>query len=88
VAVLETITEAWATGHKVRIGYRSPNSGQLRERVLSPYTLEPSAAGIYVLGRDDWANGIRTFKLERLEYAQILETFQLEGTSRICANPR
>lgn len=76
VAVLETISEAWATCRKVRVGYRSPNSGQLRERVLSPYTLEPSASGIYVIGLDDWANDIRTFKLERLETAQMLdETF-------------
>ncbi len=73
VAVLELLTEAWATGHKVRIGYRSPNSGQLRERVLSPYTLEPSTSGIYVIGQDDWAGAIRTFKLERLESAQLLE---------------
>lgn len=80
VAVLEIITEAWATSHKVRIGYRSPNSGQLRERVLSPYTLEPSAAGIYVIGQDDWAQDIRTFKLERLEYAQLLpDTFAIPG---------
>jgi proteasome accessory factor B len=78
VAVLEILTEAWATGHKVRIGYRSPSSGQLRERVLSPYTLEPATSGIYVIGQDDWANAIRTFKLERLESAQLLdETFAI-----------
>lgn len=74
VAVLEAIAEGWASGRKVRVDYRSPRSGALRERVLAPYALEPTASGIYVIGYDDWANDIRIFKLERLEAAQVLET--------------
>ena len=72
--ILETIATGWATGHKVRVHYRSPRSGNLRERVLAPYALEPTPSGIYVIGYDDWAEAIRTFKLERLETAQVLET--------------
>jgi predicted DNA-binding transcriptional regulator YafY len=41
--------------------------------VLAPYTVEPTAAGIYVIGYDDWAQDIRTFKIERLEHAEILD---------------
>ena len=73
VAVLETLAEGWGTGRKVRVEYRSPRSGALRERVLSPYALEPSASGIYVIGHDAWADDIRVFKLERLESAVLLD---------------
>jgi len=73
VAILEVIAEGWGTGRKVRVGYRSPRSGALRERVIAPYTLEPTASGIYVIGHDDWANDIRTFKLDRLEKADLLD---------------
>ncbi|MEM7330779.1 MAG: transcriptional regulator [Chloroflexota bacterium] len=86
VAVMESLAEGWGTGHKVEIGYRSPRSGQLRERILSPYALEPTPSGIYVIGHDKWANDIRTFKLDRLETAVVLpstftipETFDLES---------
>jgi predicted DNA-binding transcriptional regulator YafY len=73
VGVLEAIAEGWATGHKVRVLYRSPRSGEVRPRVIAPYTVEPTAVGIYVIGYDDWAHDIRTFKIERLEHAEILD---------------
>jgi proteasome accessory factor B len=73
VSVLEAIAEGWATGHKVRVRYRSPRSGEVRPRVIAPYTVEPTAVGIYVIGYDDWAHDIRTFKIERLEHAEILD---------------
>ncbi|KAA3662507.1 MAG: transcriptional regulator [Chloroflexi bacterium] len=73
VAVLEALSEGWGTGRKVRIGYRSPRSGSLRERVLAPYALEPTPSGIYVIGHDDWSDEMRTFKLDRLETAVVLE---------------
>ena len=86
VAVLEAVLEAWGKGCKVKIAYRSPNSGSLRERTLAPYALEPTASGLYVVGYDDWAEDIRTFKLERLESARVLpdpytipEDFDLEA---------
>ena len=72
VAVLDSILEAWGKGQKVKIAYRSPNSGLLRERTLAPYALEPTASGLYVIGYDDWAGAIRTFKLDRLESAQLM----------------
>lgn len=72
VAVLEVIAQGWATGHKVEVGYRSPRSGSLRPRVFAPYALEPMSSGIYVIGHDDWAGELRTFKLDRLETAVLL----------------
>jgi predicted DNA-binding transcriptional regulator YafY len=79
VSILETITLCWAENHRVRIWYRSPRSGELRQRDLSPYLVEPSAAGgLYVIGYDDWAHDLRTFKLERLERAERLpETYTI-----------
>lgn len=72
VAVLEALAEGWGDSRKVRIDYRSPASGELRQRTLAPYALEPTASGIYVIGHDDWAGDIRTFKLDRLESAVVL----------------
>ena len=73
VAVLETIAEGWGSGRKVKIAYRSPKSGELRYRVIAPYALEPTATGIYIICHDKWADDIRTFKLARLENAQLLD---------------
>lgn len=81
VAVLEALAEGWGSARKVRIGYRSPRSGALRERTLSPYALEPTPSGIYVIGHDDWAQDIRTFKLDRLETAVVLpDTFSIPAS--------
>lgn len=73
VSVLEKIVEGWGSGMKVKVVYRSPNSGAVRTRIISPYALEPTASGVYVIGFDDWANDMRTFKLNRLEGAQLLD---------------
>ncbi len=82
VAVLEAVTLAWAGQRKVRLWYRSPRSGELRPRDFSPYTIEvlETSRGTYVVGYDDWAKGLRTFRLERLERAQMLdETYEIPG---------
>lgn len=73
MTVLEAIAEGWGAGRKVRVGYRSPRSGLLRERTIAPYALEPTASGIYVIGHDAWSDAVRTFKLERLEKAELLD---------------
>jgi proteasome accessory factor B len=73
VAILESIAEGWGSGRKVKIAYRSPRSGKLRYRVIAPYALEPTASGIYIICHDKWADDIRTFKLARLESAQLLD---------------
>jgi proteasome accessory factor B len=75
VQVLETISEAWGNGQMVEVGYRSPRSGTLYSRVLSPYALEPTSSGIYVICYDDWAEDMRTFKLDRLETAVLCDEF-------------
>jgi predicted DNA-binding transcriptional regulator YafY len=71
-AVLEVIAEGWGAGRKVRIAYSSPGGEPVQERVIAPYLLEPTDAGVYVIGLDDAKGEIRTFKLERLQSARIL----------------
>jgi proteasome accessory factor B len=71
-AVLEAIAEGWGTGRKVKITYRSPQENILQERVIAPYMLEPTDAGVYVIGHDEAKAEIRTFKLERLQTARVL----------------
>jgi len=71
-AVLEAIAKGWGTGHKVQIAYCSPKGNILHERIIAPYTLEPTDAGIYVIGYDEATDEIRTFKLERLQTASVL----------------
>jgi len=58
---------------------RLPRSGQMRQGDFPPHFVEPSGAGYacYITGSDDWCGEMRTFKLERLHRAQMLdETYQ------------
>jgi len=71
-AVLEAIAEGWGTGHKVEIAYTDPKGKTSQERIIAPYTLEPTDAGVYVIGLDEAKGEIRTFKLERLQTARVL----------------
>jgi predicted DNA-binding transcriptional regulator YafY len=69
---LEAIVEGWGTGHKVQITYSPPTGEDARERIIAPYTLEPTDAGVYVIGHDETSGEIRTFKIERLSSAHVL----------------
>jgi predicted DNA-binding transcriptional regulator YafY len=71
-AVLEAIAEGWGTGHKVQISYGTPKDDALHERTIAPFFLEPTAAGVYVIGHDEASGEIRTFKLERVHAARVL----------------
>jgi proteasome accessory factor B len=71
-AVLEAIAEGWGAGRKVQIEHCSPQGGEQEQRTIAPYTLEPTDAGVYVIGLDDTKGEIRTFKLERLQTARVL----------------
>lgn len=80
VQVREAITLGWAQRRKVRLWYRSPRSGEVHPRDFAPYFIEAAGAGYsaYVIGFDDSAQAMRTFKLARLDRAQMLdETYTL-----------
>ena len=71
-AVLEAIAEGWGAGRLVQVTYCSPQGTPAQERIIAPYTLEPTDAGVYVIGLDQDKGEIRTFKLERLQAARLL----------------
>lgn len=74
VSVVEALTRAWADRHRVRIRYRAPNR-ELTERVIEPYFLEVSRSepAAYVIGHDRLRAALRTFKIERIEGADLLD---------------
>lgn len=80
--VFEVITLGWATGRKVRIRHRSLHSQNEHEYILCPYLIEPSPSGYaaYVIGHASYFNAVRTFKLQRIAKAELLNaTFELPG---------
>lgn len=74
VRVLDTVTRAWADRRKLALRYRSA-SGELTERVICPYFLEVSRSepASYVIAYDDLRGALRTFKLERVAAAELLD---------------
>lgn len=81
--VFDLLATGWADGRKVRIWYpfQHPDGrGFVNERIVAPYYLEPSATGhaCYLIGHDAFSNQVRTFKVERIQKAELTEeTFQI-----------
>lgn len=75
VRVMEIITEAWARRRLLRIRYYSRRQPQLHEAEVEPYLLEASAPGYstYLIGYSRTHGQMRTFKIERIEQAEMLE---------------
>ncbi len=74
IRILETMTRAWADRRCVDIRYRAMN-GETTRRVIEPYLLEVarSEPASYVIAHDRLRGALRTFKLERIEQATILD---------------
>ncbi|MFO7167418.1 MAG: WYL domain-containing protein [Chloroflexota bacterium] len=75
VRVLELTTRAWADRRRLAIQYRAA-SGDVTRRVICPYVLEVSRSepASYVIAHDDLRGALRTFKLERVASAEILDS--------------
>lgn len=75
VRVLGVLAIGWATGRKVRIRYRAWESDNFHEYMLSPYFIEPAASGnaTHVIGYASYFEALRTFKVERIEGAELSE---------------
>jgi predicted DNA-binding transcriptional regulator YafY len=71
--VLEKLTTAWAKNQKVHLWYRSTEGGVIKEYNFCPYFIEVGAVGqaIYSIGKIEPANGMRTFKIERVERIEL-----------------
>ncbi len=72
---LERLTEAWATGVKVRLWYRPLQAQRAYQHTFAPYFLEPSAIGYstYAIGVAEPPGKLRTRKLERIERIELTD---------------
>lgn len=76
--VFDALVRGWAEGKRVRIRYAHGDAAGRRqesERTLAPYFIEPHPAGhsCYVLGWDSQSGGLRTFKIERIQAAEVTD---------------
>lgn len=82
--VFDDVATAWAQSRKLRITYSRPIPGgqpEISRRVVSPRYLEPNpfGRGCYLFADDERSQQRRTFKLERISEAQVLnDVFEAE----------
>jgi predicted DNA-binding transcriptional regulator YafY len=74
VQTVETLTRAWADRRVARIEYWAADRARPQERVIEPYFLEVSRfePATYVLAYDQLRSALRTFKVERIQRAELL----------------
>ncbi|HEU5090815.1 MAG TPA: WYL domain-containing protein, partial [Roseiflexaceae bacterium] len=74
IRTLEIITRAWADRRRVLMRYRAA-SGDITEREVCPYFLEVSRSepASYMIAYDALRDALRTFKLERIVEAEMLD---------------
>jgi CRISPR-associated endonuclease/helicase Cas3 len=80
VHVLEVITQGWAEQRKVLITHRALRAKIPKEHIILPYLIEPSlwSDGAYVIGYCESFKKVATFKIERIEKAELkLERFEI-----------
>ncbi|WP_201366422.1 helix-turn-helix transcriptional regulator [Dictyobacter formicarum] len=72
--IFQVLTSGWITRHRIRLTYQPPKSGAF-ECFFEPYLLEPSAIGrtIYAIGKSSIKDQLRTFKLERILKAELMD---------------
>ena len=70
--VLETLTEAWSAGRKVKLSHQMED-GRIFDYTFSPYFIEPYAVGqtAHVIGWREPPAAVRTLKIERIRAVQI-----------------
>ncbi|MDD5371439.1 MAG: WYL domain-containing protein [Anaerolineaceae bacterium] len=87
LAVLETLTLAWAGGYKTRVEHTAPGA-EPKEFLFSPYVLEPYAIGqsLYAIGWREPPGELRTLKVERIARACLLaERYTIPADFDPCA---
>ncbi|MCP4545349.1 MAG: WYL domain-containing protein [bacterium] len=72
--VLETLTRAWSLGRKLWLKHQMSDQ-RVFEYVFAPYFIEPYAVGqtSHVIGWREPPGALRTFKIERIKAARILD---------------
>lgn len=77
--IFQAVATGWVKRQSVRLSY-APPKGKAFDCFFDPYLLEPSAIGrtIYVLGYSSASKALRTYKLERIQRAELTnKTFEL-----------
>jgi predicted DNA-binding transcriptional regulator YafY len=66
------VARGWAEGRVVELTY-DPGTGTEKRTRVRPYFLEPDAAlrSVYLIGHDELANAMRTYKVERIRSATL-----------------
>jgi len=73
--ILATVAEGWVSQKRVKIVYRALEAEKATERIIEPYFIEPAAPGhaSYVVAYCHLKNAVRTFKIERIEAAELTD---------------
>ena len=74
--VFEALAIGWLRQRKIRLHYAPlHNNKRPFDCMFSPYLLEPSGIGhtIYAIGHSDPPGKLRTYKLERIEFAKVTD---------------
>ncbi len=78
IEILDTITHAWAEQRCVKLWYGARNGGGVSTREVSVYFVEFKPNGsVYAVGFDTLSQRVRSFKLSRIQRAELLETSYL-----------
>jgi predicted DNA-binding transcriptional regulator YafY len=78
--IFQVLASGWVLRRRVRLSYQPPGRKEF-ECFFDPYLLEPSALGrtIYALGYSSLVKDLRTYKLERIQNAELTnETFEVD----------
>ncbi len=68
---LATVRQAIALHRMVRIGYRGSDDHETSERTIAPYGAVPSHGTWYIVGKSVDAQGLRFYRLDRMESATL-----------------
>lgn len=72
-AVLSTVRSAVRDARKLRIGYRAGAAAESSDRVVCPYGVALANGAWYVIAFCDRNQGLRFFRVDRMESAEMLE---------------
>ncbi len=79
--IFDALSQGWLLRRIVKLHYEPPHITSYTCQ-FAPYLLEPSAIGrtLYFIGYSDPPKALRTYKLERVRYAELTkETFDIPG---------
>lgn len=70
---LRRLREAFRQRRKVRLGYRKATDEETSTRIIRPYGIAFASGMWYVIAGDESGDGIRIFRLDRVEKVEVLD---------------